>query len=48
MFKKMHQFHLENKHCTVPRAYKDRTLYGWYRKQKILFEADITPKKTFR
>jgi HKD family nuclease len=45
MFKKMRQFHLENKHCTVPRDYKDRTLYGWYRKQKILFEADIIPKE---
>ncbi|MFK5982845.1 MAG: Helicase associated domain protein [Flavobacteriaceae bacterium] len=45
MFKKMQQFQLENEHCTVSRNYKDRTLYGWYRKQKLLFEAGILPKE---
>lgn len=45
MFNKMEVFYNENKHCTVPRDYKDRTLYGWYRKQKQLFEAKLLPKE---
>jgi HKD family nuclease len=45
MFIKMQQFYEENKHCTVPRDYKDRTLYGWYRKQKLLNDAEILPKE---
>lgn len=45
MFKKMEFFYKENEHCTVPREYKDRTLYGWYSKQKQLFKAGILPKE---
>ena len=45
MFAKMQVFYEENNHCTVPRDYKDRTLYGWYRKQKKLYEADLMPKE---
>ncbi|KJD31016.1 hypothetical protein PW52_16885 [Tamlana sedimentorum] len=45
MFKKMELFYKENEHCTVPREYKDRTLYGWYSKQKQLFKAGILPKE---
>ncbi|HYQ56362.1 MAG TPA: Helicase associated domain protein, partial [Draconibacterium sp.] len=45
MFSKMQIFYEENNHCTVPRDYKDRTLYGWYRKQKKLYEADLMPKE---
>ena len=45
MFKKMEVFYKENDHCTVPREYKDRTLHGWYRKQKQLFNAGILPKE---
>ena len=45
MFLKMELFHKENEHCTVPSSYKDRTLYGWYIKQKLLFKAGILPKE---
>ena len=45
MFQKMQVFYKENEHCTVPRDYKDRTLYGWYSKQKLLFKAGILPKE---
>lgn len=44
-FKKMELFYKENNHCTVPKEYKDRTLYGWYRKQKQLFNAGILPNE---
>lgn len=45
MFGKMTAFYNENKHCTVPRDFKDRTLYGWYRKQKLLYAAGLIPKE---
>ena len=45
MFNKLQLFHKEYNHTTVPRNYKDRTLYGWYRKQKLLFQANILPKE---
>ena len=45
MYQKMQMFYEKNKHCTVPRDYKDRTLYGWYRKQKLLYKAKLLPKE---
>ncbi|WP_320113691.1 Helicase associated domain protein [Draconibacterium orientale] len=47
MFQKMQKFYEINKHCTVPREHKDRTLYGWYRKQKLLHKAKLLPKEHF-
>ncbi|QFZ54508.1 hypothetical protein FEZ18_06715 [Oceanihabitans sp. IOP_32] len=48
MFLKMERFYTENEHCTVPRDYKDRTLYGWYRKQKSLHQAELLPDEHFK
>jgi len=45
MFNKLELFYNENEHTTVPRDYKDRTLYGWYRKQKQLYKAGLLPKE---
>lgn len=45
MFQRMKQFYEIKNHCTVPRDYKDRTLHGWYKKQKRLYEAELMPKK---
>ncbi|WP_282036416.1 Helicase associated domain protein [Saccharicrinis aurantiacus] len=45
MFVKMQAFQKDNNHCTVPKDYKDRTLYGWYRKQKQLYEANLMPEE---
>ncbi|MCD8455209.1 phospholipase D family protein [Tenacibaculum finnmarkense genomovar ulcerans] len=30
---------------TVPRDYKNPTLYGWYRKQKVFFKNNLIPKE---
>jgi len=44
-FYKKENFHLgPNYSVTVPRDYKNPTLYGWYRKQKVLFQNKLIPK----
>jgi hypothetical protein len=45
MFERMKLFYQENDHCTVTNGYKDRTLYGWYRKQKALYNNNLMPKE---
>ncbi|MBS2099515.1 Helicase associated domain protein [Carboxylicivirga linearis] len=47
MYEKMKSFYHENNHCTVPRDYKDRTLYGWYLKQKRLYDNDLIPDEHY-
>ena len=43
MFERMKAYSIKYGTCTVRRDYKDRTLYGWYRKQKLLYNhKDIT------
>jgi HKD family nuclease len=37
MFERMRNYKEKFGSCTVKREYKDRTLYGWYRKQKLLY-----------
>lgn len=46
MFERMKAYSITFGTCTVRRDYKDRTLYGWYRKQKLLYNhKDITMPK---
>ncbi len=45
MYEKLKVFYTEKGHTTVPRDYKDRTLYGWYRKQKILYKENLIPQE---
>lgn len=45
MFNKMYEFYKDNNHCTIPKNHHNRTLYGWYRKQKLLHKAGLIPKE---
>jgi HKD family nuclease len=47
MFTKLKLFYNENNPTTVPADCKDRTLYGWYRKQKQLYNANLLPEEHF-
>lgn len=44
MFSKILAFYNKHNKSTIPRDYKDKTLYSWYRKQKDLYNAGIIPK----
>jgi hypothetical protein len=51
LFEEFKSYKNENSHLgskysvTVPRDYKNPTLYGWYRKQKVLFKNNLIPKE---
>ncbi len=51
LFEEFKSYKNENSHLgskysvTVPRNYKNPTLYGWYRKQKVLFKNNLIPKE---
>ena len=45
MFIRMKKYKEDFGTTTVNKEYKDRTLFGWYRKQKDLFKLNIMPKE---